>query len=163
MAVQLKERGAVGTRDLVEALLGASRALVAVAGRSLGAYEGEVTLAQYRALIILSSRGPQRVIDLAEALAVSQPNATRICARLSRKGLIRRSRSRTDRRLVRVSVTAEGHEVIRQVSSARRSELARIVGQMSVDGRDRLVEALREFSTAAGEMPEDGWAVGWGQ
>ncbi|HET6965380.1 MAG TPA: MarR family transcriptional regulator [Acidimicrobiales bacterium] len=151
------------TRSLVDALLSASRALVAVAARSLGAYEGEVTLAQYRVLVVLCSLGPQRVVDLAEALAVTQPNATRICGRLSHKGLVRRSRSSADRRTVRVSVTPEGHQVVDQVSAARRQELGRIVGNMTSEHRDQLIEALAKFTAAAGGTPEDGWVLGWGQ
>lgn len=151
------------TRDLVDALLSASRAFVAVADRSLSAYEGDVTLSQYRALVILSARGPQRVGDLAAALAVSQPNATRMCLRLSGKGLVRRSRSTADRRTVRVSVTDEGRHVVSEVGVARRAELARIVKEMDIAGTDHVIQALRAFTSAAGEVPEDGWALGWGQ
>ncbi len=98
-----------------------------------------------------------------DALAVTQPNATRICARLSDKGLVRRSRSSTDRRAVRVSATVEGRQVVDRVSSARRAELGRIVGNMTSDRRDQLVEALRIFTAAAGGIPEDGSVMGWGQ
>ncbi len=163
MAVEVEERSEAESRALVDALLSASRALVAVAARSLGAYEGDVTLAQYRVLVLLCALGPQRIVDLAEALTVTQPNATRICGRLSDKGLVRRSRSSTDRRAVRVSATVEGRQVVDQVSSARRAELGRIVGNMTSDRRDQLVEALRIFTTAAGGIPEDGWVMGWGQ
>jgi hypothetical protein len=52
----------------VDAVLTASRSLVAVATRSLGAAAEETTLAQYRALVVLASRGPRRMVDLAEAL-----------------------------------------------------------------------------------------------
>jgi len=45
---------------VVDAVLSASRTLVAVAERSLGAAAEETTLAQYRALVVLASRGPQR-------------------------------------------------------------------------------------------------------
>ncbi len=163
MAVEVEEGREAETRALVDALLSASRALVAVAVRSLGAYEGEVTLAQYRVLVVLCLLGPQRVVDLAGTLAVAQPNATRICARLSDKGLVRRSRSSRDRRAVRVSATVEGRQVVDQVSSARRAELGRIVGKMTSERRDQLVEALRTFTAAAGTIPEDGWAMGWGE
>ena len=43
---------------VVDAVLSASRSLVAVATRSLGAEE-EATIAQYRALVVLASRRPQ--------------------------------------------------------------------------------------------------------
>ena len=39
---------------------GASRALVGVAARSLAGVGEEVTLPQYRMLVLLCSRGPQR-------------------------------------------------------------------------------------------------------
>jgi hypothetical protein len=39
-----------------------------VATRSLGAAAEETTIAQYRALVVLASRGPQRLTDLAGAL-----------------------------------------------------------------------------------------------
>src|SRR6201990_86419 len=72
---------------LVDAVLGASRALVAVAARSLATVAEDVTLAQYRVLIELASRGPLRLADLAEALAVDRSTATRMCDRLLRKRL----------------------------------------------------------------------------
>jgi hypothetical protein len=53
----------------VDAVLTASRAMVAVATRSLGAAAEETTIAQYRALVVLASRGPRRIAGLAVAEA----------------------------------------------------------------------------------------------
>src|ERR1700753_1331614 len=83
---------------VVDAVLTASRTLVAVAARSLGAAAEDTTLAQYRALVVLASRGPQRMGDLAEALGVTPSTAGRMCDRLVRKELIRRHRARGARR-----------------------------------------------------------------
>jgi hypothetical protein len=44
---------------VVDAVLSASRVLVAVAARSLAEMPGEVTLTQYRSLVVLASRGPR--------------------------------------------------------------------------------------------------------
>ena len=63
----------------VDAALTASRSLIAVATRSLGAAAEEVTIAQYRALVVLASRGPQRMADLAAALDVA-PSTGAGCA-----------------------------------------------------------------------------------
>ena len=49
---------------LVEAFLTASRVLVAVAARSPATKNAEITLPQHRTLVMLASRGPQRVADL---------------------------------------------------------------------------------------------------
>ena len=97
---------------VVDAVLTASRTLVAVAERSLGAAAEETTMAQYRALVVLASRGPQRMVDLAMALGVTPSTAGRMCDRLLRKGLIRRHRARADRREVLVSITGAGRAVV---------------------------------------------------
>ena len=75
--------------ELVDTVLAASRALVAVAARSLAAAGHEVTLPQYRALVVPAARGPQGTAELAAELAVNPSMATRMCDRLVRKGLIR--------------------------------------------------------------------------
>ena len=74
--------------DAVDTVLTASRSLIAVATRSLGAAAEETTIAQYRALVVLASRGPQRIVDLAAALDVAPSTAGRMSDRLVRKGLI---------------------------------------------------------------------------
>lgn len=98
----------------VDAVLTASRSLVAVATRSLGTAAEETTIAQYRTLVVLASRGPQRLVDLAMTLGVAASTAGRMCDRLVRKGRIRRHRARADRRAVLVSITAAGRQVVDQ-------------------------------------------------
>lgn len=147
---------------VVDAVLGASRALVAIAARSLGAAEDDVTLPQYRALVVLASRGPQRVVDLAGFLDVTGSTATRMCDRLARKGLIRRQRLSSDRRSVRVSISAAGRELVASVTMRRRREVQAIVDRMSSQQREQLVATLQMFADAAGEVPEQDWSLGWG-
>ncbi|HEY2428969.1 MAG TPA: MarR family transcriptional regulator [Acidimicrobiales bacterium] len=146
--------------DVTDAVLTASRVLVAVAARSL-ADMGDVTLPQYRALVVLSSRGPQPVGALAEALAVNPSTATRLAERLVRHGLIRKDPSASDRREVVVSLTAEGRGLIAGVTARRRHEIARILRRVPLEQQARLVEALRMFADAAGEAPEQAWSLGW--
>lgn len=147
---------------VVDAVVGTSRALVAIAARSLGATGEEVTLPQYRALVVLASRGPQRVIDLAGFLNVNASTATRMCDRLARKGLIRRQRLASDRRTVRVSISPAGRDLVAVVTRRRRREVEDIVHRMTPDERERLVATLRMFADAAGEVPEQDWSLGWG-
>lgn len=148
--------------DVVDAVVGASRALVAIAARSLGAAGEEVTLAQYRALVVLASRGPQRVIDLAGFLDVTASTATRMCDRLARKGLIRRQRLTSDRRSVRVSISSAGRHLVAAVTERRRGEVQEIVGRLSDDQQQQLITSLRTFADAAGEVAEQDWSLGWG-
>jgi DNA-binding MarR family transcriptional regulator len=147
--------------ELVDGVLGASRALVAVAARSLATVADDVTLAQYRVLIELASRGPQRLADLAAGLHVDRSTATRMCDRLVRKRLIARRRTSDDRRGVRVSLTSAGAELVAEVSHRRRAEISRIVERMPTSDRALVVKAVRAFAEAAGEVPEQEWSLGW--
>lgn len=147
--------------DAVEAVSRASRALVAVAARSLAAAGEDVTLPQYRALVVLAGRGPQRVADLAEALAVTPSTATRMTDRLVRKGMVRRHRPPTNRRTVQVTLTATGRALVDAVTVARRVEIGRVLRQVPTADRPALVAALSGLADAAGEPPEAGDLAGW--
>src|SRR3954452_25407029 len=78
--------------EVSDAFLNASRALVAVAARSL-ADVSEVTLPQYRALVVLARPVTVTVGDLASLLDVHASTATRLCDRVDNKSLIRRQHS----------------------------------------------------------------------
>ena len=147
--------------DLVDALLSASRAMVAIAARSLADLDAEVTLPQYRALVVLASRGPQRVIDISNELGVNPSTGTRMCDRLVRKKLIRRYRSTADRREVRLTLTPAGRHLVQEVTDRRREELVRVVETMPASWLRPVTAALRSLSTSVGELPEAEWWLGW--
>lgn len=146
---------------VIDAVLSASRALVAVAAKSLAEIAVEVTLTQYRSLVVLASWGPQNVAGLAEHVGVSPATATRMCDRLIKKKLVARRTERKDRRQVRVSLTKAGQELVDAVTLRRRREIAEIVEAIALDDQHVLVEALRQFAAAAGEVPEQDWSAGW--
>jgi DNA-binding MarR family transcriptional regulator len=138
-------------------VLSASRSLIAVATRSLGAAAEETTIAQYRALVVLASRGPQRLTDLAGALEVAPSTAGRMCDRLVRKGLVRRHRGRADRRAVLVAVTAAGRDVVDQATTRRRALIAGILRHLPAAQQADVARALEAFAAAAGEVPDRDW------
>jgi DNA-binding MarR family transcriptional regulator len=149
-------RGASDTAA-VDAVLTASRSLIAVATRSLGAAAEETTLAQYRTLVVLASRGPQKMTELAEALGVAPSTAGRMCDRLVRKGLIRRYRRPGDRRAVLCSIMPAGREVVDQATARRRALIAEILAKLPPRRQHAVAEALSAFAAAAGEIPDSQW------
>jgi DNA-binding MarR family transcriptional regulator len=153
----MKMGGDKADEAAVDAVLTASRSLVAVATRSLGAAAEETTIAQYRALVVLASRGPQRLVDLAGALDVTPSTAGRMCDRLARKGLIRRHRARADRRVVLVSVTPAGRQVVDEATARRRELIAGILAKLPAAAQGEVAVALRAFAAAAGEVPDGLW------
>jgi len=146
---------------IVDAVLSASRVLVAVAARSLGDIAEEVTLTQYRTLVVLASRGPQSLAALAEAVDVAPPTATRMCDRLVRKGLIQRRHERGDRRLIRLTLAREGEVLVNAVTERRRSEIAGLLAAIPLHQQTALIDSLQRLAGAAGEVPEQDWSAGW--
>jgi DNA-binding MarR family transcriptional regulator len=143
--------------EIVDAVLTGSRAMIAVAVRSLSAAAEDITIAQYRTLVVLASRGPQKLADLAEQLAVTPPTAGRMCERLVRRGLVSRHRTPTDRRVVRISLTAAGRRIVDDATSQRRVYLAGILAGLPAGQRREVAAALRAFADAAGEVPDHAW------
>lgn len=146
---------------MVDAVLTASRVLVAIAARSLADAGEQVTLTQYRALVILASRGHQSIATLADAVSVTPPTASRLCERLVRKGLVRRRVDRHDRRQVRVALTESGRTLIDTVTERRRQEIGELLATISPEVQQSVVVALRHLTAGAGEVPEQDWSSGW--
>ncbi|HJR26956.1 MAG TPA: MarR family transcriptional regulator [Acidimicrobiales bacterium] len=144
----------------VDALLRASRALVAVAAASLAEVE-DVTLPQYRALVLLSARPRTTVSELAAALGIHSTTATRLTDRLVRKQLVVRSEDPEDRRVTTLRLAPGGRRIVTDVMRTRSDQLRRIVAEMPHRSLPPLIEALESFSRAAGEPDElnlFGWA-----
>ena len=146
--------------NLTDAVLLASRALVGVAARSVAEVEDQVTLTQFRALVVLATDN-RNLGELAEALDVHPSSATRLCTRLEAKGLINRRQASESRREVLVSLTSEGRSVVDTVTRRRRREIARIIARIPDREQRVVVHALGVFADAAGETPEPSWSFGW--
>jgi DNA-binding MarR family transcriptional regulator len=147
--------------EMVDVLLATSRAIVGIAVRSLSAAGADVTLPQFRTLVVLASQGPQRIVDIAAELGVNPSTGTRMCERLVRKGLIHRRRIGADRREVQLTLTEAGQRVVAGVTEHRRAELAKVVAAMRAESLEPAIAMLRELVVAAGEPAErDSW-LGW--
>lgn len=147
--------------EVTDAVLTASRVLVGVAAASLAPIEGQVTLSQYRALVVLHGRGPQSLAQLAAELQVVPSTATRMCDRLERKRLIERHPVPDNRREVEVCIADAGRRIVAEVARHRRQTLRAIVDRLGAKERAALVSALSAFADAAGEVPEQQWYLGW--
>lgn len=137
----------------IDTFLAASRALVGVSARSL-AGAGDVTLPQYRALVIIAGRGQVTVSQLADRLDIHPSTATRLCDRLVRKDLLRRAERDVDRREIALALAPAGRRLVEQVARRRRRDLLAIARRMAPDDLERAVVGLSAFAEAAGEIPE---------
>jgi len=149
------------TRD-VDAVLAACRLLVAISVRSLGAVEDRLNLLQLRILVVVTSRPGIGMGELAAATGLHVSRASRACDRMVTEGLLNRDEDPHDRRGVRLSPTADGRSVMKEVAAARRRAIRPALQRMTDEQRAGLVEALTTFAGNADEPADvDLWAAGW--
>ena len=110
--------------------MAASRALIGVAARSIAVLDDEVTLVQFRALVLVADGRVSGPGDLAIALDVHPSNTTRVVDRMVDKGLLVRSEDKDDRRSVSLAIGSAGHTALRRVMTKRRSEIGEILGRL---------------------------------
>lgn len=135
------------TEATVDALLAASRALVAISARSIAGAD-EVTLPQFRMLVVLS-QSHTNLSGLARALDVAPSTAMRMVDRLAGSGLVERHVPPENRRETRLSLSTAGHDVVRNVTERRRRDLASVVRELSEEAREDLTRAMAVFASAA--------------
>jgi DNA-binding MarR family transcriptional regulator len=125
--------------------------LVGIAAESIAEVDDVVTVPQLRVLTMIFTRGPMNLASVATGLDVSAPNASRICDRLIKAGLLDRQEDPSDRRNIMLTLTAEGQRLIDRVNRHRRTAVRRVLRRMSARDRESLTAALNTFATAAGE------------
>ncbi len=107
-----------------------------------------VTQAQFNVLRILRGRHPERYAcsEIGERLLDRTPDVTRLLVRLESRGLVTRERAAHDRRVVEVSITPQGLDVLGRLDEPVRETLARIGRHLSANELQTLsglLEALR--------------------
>jgi len=142
--------------DVVDAVLAASRALVAISARSIAAAH-DVTLPQYRMLVVLDA-GPTNLRALADALDVAPSTATRMVDRLVAAGTVERTVPADNRREVHLAVTAAGRQTVADVTARRRRDIAAVLRHMAHAQRRQLPESLSAFAAAAARTWADAGA-----
>ena len=144
----------------LDALILASRAVVAVAARSLPPW-ADVSLVQFRALVLLERHGTLKPGALAEQLEVSPSTVTGLCDRLAARHLIVRHAGEENRREVVVELSPTGKALVDSAIAARRLEMAHILERIPARDLRGMTKALLAIAEAAGESPEQAWSAGW--
>ncbi|WP_169747672.1 MarR family winged helix-turn-helix transcriptional regulator [Demequina iriomotensis] len=134
-----------------ESTLASSRALLGIVARSLVPALAEVTVPQFRVLVVLSQGGTSRMGDLAERIGVHPSTLTRTVERLEHGGWIARAAVPENRREVRVGLTPAGSRLVATVTERRRAMIAEVIDAMAPADREALRVGMEAFARVAGE------------
>ncbi len=139
----------------VDAVMRASRVLVGVVAHSVAEVEDLVSLPQFRVLVIIASKAPVNLGQVADGLGVHPSNATRTVDKLVTAGFVERADDPADRRYLVLNLTSAGHDVVERVMAYRRSSIAAVMTDMPQSRRRALASALASFAKAADQQPDD--------
>jgi DNA-binding MarR family transcriptional regulator len=135
---------------------------VGIAAASIAAVDDDVTVPQLRVLVMVDTKGPLNLAAVAAGLGVNPSNASRICDRLIRAGLLDRQESQDDRRNITLSLTDAGRRLVNKVMKHRRASIIRVLRDMDPDDRELLTTAFDRFAAAAGEpLADDSATLTW--
>ncbi len=147
--------------QLREDVLAATRALVGIAARSLAEVSDDVSLAQYRVLVLLEGRGVLTMGDLAASLDVHASTVTRMCDVLVEKKLIVRRPDDENRRSVYAVLAPRGRRLVTRVMGRRRALIDAALDRMTPAAQRRLARGLTEFAAVTDEAAGRAWTLGW--
>ena len=111
-------------------------------------HQGELSLTHLNVLTLLEAAGPQAMGKLADSLDVSEASMTGIIDRMEKRELVVRKRDEADRRVVLVVPAAGGAKVFGDIDARRRKGLAKLLGQLSDEQLEGLLEGHRALRAA---------------
>ncbi|GAA2047866.1 MarR family winged helix-turn-helix transcriptional regulator [Leifsonia soli] len=141
--------------DATRQVLRASRALLGIVARSMTDALDEVTLPQFRVLVVLAGSGPLRIGALAARVGALPSTFSRTIDRMVDGGWVERQQSPTSRREVLIGLSTQGRTLVDRVSERRRKQIASILSTLNPADQTSVVEAFELFSEAAGEPAPD--------
>jgi len=120
--------------------------------------QAELTVPQFRALVILSHHEDLSLSALAEHLGLSLPTASRLVELLVKRQLMHRQTLSNDRRRVSLSLTRRGQATFRTALAATQVALARSLATLSARELAQVSKASRVLNRvfAPEDRPADG-------
>jgi MarR family 2-MHQ and catechol resistance regulon transcriptional repressor len=110
--------------------------------------ERGLTTPQFSVLEALFHVGPLSLGDLAGKLLVTGGNITYVVDRLEEQGLVRRTRSDKDRRIVRASLTAKGRRLVERVYPPHAQYMEELVACLETDEVAEARRSLKKLGTS---------------
>ncbi|MBA1213434.1 MULTISPECIES: MarR family transcriptional regulator [Pseudomonas] len=115
----------------------------------------DITAAQFKVLLLLARDQTDTPAELSRCLSLDSGAMTRMLDRLEAKGLLRRVRSLSDRRQVRLELTEQGQALsseLMQIGVDALNDLTHCLDRQELDDLERL---LRRLLSPSGLLPEN--------
>ena len=107
--------------------------------------QGDISFPQLWALTFLYQHQSCTMRELSRALHARESTTSGLVDRMARTGLIKRQKDKTDRRVVRVAITARGLSAMQELQKQRRRAFMGIFKRLSATDRARWLEIIEKL------------------
>jgi DNA-binding MarR family transcriptional regulator len=114
-----------------------------------------VTSAQLSCLLALHENGPLRPSQIGRHIMVNSSTVTGIIDRLERKGLVERSRVSQDRRVITVSLTAEGLMLVENAPLPVQDKIVSGMRRLPSEEIEQIIGGLKRLTRMLDDPGED--------
>jgi DNA-binding MarR family transcriptional regulator len=101
-----------------------------------------ITSPQFNALLALREQPNMTMGELCEKLFLACSTATDLIDRMEKNGFLERNRDAQDRRVIRLSISEKGQDVIKEVIAARRRYVASMLEKLTPNEIEQLGASL---------------------
>lgn len=115
---------------------------------------GGMSRSQYVLVKLLAEKAPITVSEVAQHLGMTAAGATGLIDRLEKAGMVDRERDAEDRRVVRVTLNAEGRRQLAEARRLRRQVLADFFAPLSPDELAELIRLYEKVALHSVPFPE---------
>ena len=111
-----------------------------------------LSMPQFSILMQLHHKGACGISDISERFDISNAAASQLVEKLVQGGFLRRDEDPSDRRSKLLNLTAKGTGLIQQGVEERHRWMDELVGELSAEERNKVVEALKILTAKAKEV-----------
>lgn len=108
---------------------------------------------KWRILSLLKDKNPSTVGELARRSVIKLPTITRMLDRMEQEGLITRSASKRDGRVVDIRMTAEADVVLQQVRTIGQNVFEQAFANVSADDIEHMTRTLQQVRENLSRSP----------
>jgi len=106
----------------------------------------DLTSSQIKVLMSFAEKESFTMTELSNAHSVSVSTMTSMIDRLIQNGLLKRDKDDTDRRIVRVCLTAEGEKMVRHLMSIRKQALEEFMLELNDSEIKRFLQSIENVA-----------------
>lgn len=105
-----------------------------------------LTILQTRILMELYRYGPNTIGGLAESIVITSTNASVMCKKMEKMGLLKRVRDSEDERVVKVYLNDKGNEIISEINRITDRKISQIIAENQEETLEDIVKGVHKLN-----------------